>query len=103
MNDAELVRQLKAEYDLESGFVGLLRSGKVDESALARLMVVLRQIEPRGQAIDRRLVALLWWIPWVIEWQAQRLDRESQNEEAARVHRAHDAVFKELERILGVA
>lgn len=103
MSDAELVRLLEAEYDTETGFVGLLRSGKFDEMALDRLLSVLRQVEPRGITIDRRLVSLLWWIPWVIEWQGQRLDRERHREEAERVRRAHDAVFKELERILGVA
>ncbi len=103
MGDAQLVRRLEAEYDTETGFVGLLRSGKFDEIALNRLTAILHQIQPEGEAIDRRLVALLWWIPWIIEWQGQRLERESRPEEAAKVHRAHDAVFKELERILGVA
>jgi hypothetical protein len=59
MSDADLARQLEAEYDMETGFVGLLRSGKFDEPTLARLMGVLRQIEPQGESIDRRLVALL--------------------------------------------
>jgi hypothetical protein len=103
MSDAELLRRLQAEYDIETGFVGLLRSGKFDEVALDRLIAILNELEPRGKAIDRRLVSLLWWIPWVIEWQGQRLERENRREEAARVHRAHDTVFKELERILGVA
>jgi hypothetical protein len=103
MSDAELPQRLAAEYDLETGFVGLLRSGKFDELALGRLIGLLHQIEPRGKTIDRRLVSLLWWIPWVIEWQGQRLERDGRREEAVKVHRSHDAVFKELERILGVA
>jgi hypothetical protein len=103
MNEADLVPRLEAEYDVEVGFIGLLRSGTFDEFALDRLMTVLQEIEPQGNTIDRRLVSLLWWIPWVIEWQGQRLERENRAQEAAAVHRARDAVFKQLERILGVA
>lgn len=51
--------------------------------------------------IDARLVRLLWWMPWIAEWQAQRLEKE--DKDAGPMRNAGNALFSELERILGVA
>jgi hypothetical protein len=102
MSGTDLIQQLEAEYDQNTGFIGRLRYGTFDELGLTRVLAVLRQFEPTGNSLDRRLVALLWWMPWIIEWQFQRLTRESRAKEAAVVSRASEAIFKECERILGV-
>lgn len=102
MSDAELIQQLEAEYDQNTGFIGRLRFGTFDDPGLTRVLDLLRKFEPTGSALDRRLVALLWWMPWIIEWQSQRLARESRTAEAATIHRALEAIFKECERILGI-
>jgi len=67
------IENLEREWDLESGFIGLLRGGTFDKAALARFVSVLEQIElPTERVIDRRLVSLLWLVPLMMEWQIQR-------------------------------
>jgi hypothetical protein len=39
-------------------------------------------------------------MPWVLEWQGQRLDQEGQD--AVPMRNAANAVFSEVERVLGV-
>jgi hypothetical protein len=97
----DLVGELEREYDRETGAIGRLRDGHVDEPALHRLLDLLRECPAATDgSVDGRLVRLVWWIPWIAEWQAQRLDREGHD--AEHVRRAGTAVFTELERILGV-
>lgn len=97
----ELVAKINDEYDLDHGFIGIARAGRLDEPALARLLTLLHECPGVGDGqIDGRLVRLLWLMPWVVEWQVQRLEGEGKPVDGLR--RAGDAIFKELERIFGV-
>ena len=96
----EDVRRLEGEYEERTGFIGKLRFGTFDEPGLDRLLGTLRSIEPMGLG-NRRIVSLLWWLPWIIEWQVQRLTREGAASKAERLSSAESAVFNEVERILG--
>ena len=74
-----MLDRIASEYDKGYGFIGKVRLGQFDD----------------------RMVRLLWWMPWVVEWQAQRLEGEGLS--GKNLRRAGSAIFNELERILGVA
>lgn len=95
----KLIPDLEAEYDQDEGFLGLLRAGHFDSLARDRFFRLLQSIDPgTSGSIDRRVVALLWYVPMFMEWQERRLDADEQ--EALRA--AANRVTSELERILGM-
>src|SRR6266702_4281991 len=95
----ELLHQLANEYDPGKGFIGKVRVGQFDETALTRLLDLLRDCPSADdQQVDGRMVRLLWWMQGIVEWQAQRLDGKGVSKDELR--RAHSAIFSELERIL---
>ena len=98
LND-DLNAALEAEYDPDDGFLGLLRGGHFDTRARDRFLHLLESVEIAEDAktIDRRLVALLWYMPLFMQWQGRRLD----DEEQAALQPVLDAVTNRLERILG--
>jgi hypothetical protein len=98
----DLIAKIEAEYDRDTGAIGQLRDGHVDDIALERLLALLRKCPAATHGpLEGELVRLLWWMPWIAEWQAQRLEEEGKS--AEQIRRAEDAIFKQLERILGVA
>jgi hypothetical protein len=95
----DIITELEHEYDQEEGFLGLLRGGHFDSIALDRFLRLLRSIDvPAGSSIDRRLVALLWYVPLFMQWQRRRLDAAEQQA----LEEAINKVTSQLERILGV-
>jgi hypothetical protein len=94
-----LIAELEAAYDLEDGFLGLLRGGHFDRVARDRFLRLLETIDLAPTApINRRLVGLLWYAPMFMQWQLERLDDEEQSALLAAI----DQVTSQLERILGV-
>lgn len=95
---SRLVSGLEAEYDQEQGFLGLLRAGHFDSLARDRFFRLLESIDPgTGELINRRVVALLWYVPMFMQWQERRLDAD----ERQALQAAANRVTSELERILG--
>lgn len=95
----ELIAELEHEYDQDEGFLGLLRGGHFDSLALDRFLRLLQSIDVGvGSSIDRRVVALLWYVPLFMHWQERRLDVAERDHLQVAVNR----VTSELERILGV-
>jgi hypothetical protein len=69
-----LIRAIEAEYDPDSGFLGLLRQGIFDPAGFERLITLLESVKLSNQSlINRRLVALLWMIPTFMSWQEPRV------------------------------
>jgi hypothetical protein len=102
MTAGDLLDRIANEYDLDHGFIGKVRSGQFDKQALERLLRLLRECPSASQEpMDARMVRLLWWMPWIVEWQVQRLTAEGRPADQLRA--AQTAIFGELERILGVA
>jgi hypothetical protein len=99
-NDArQLISDIEAEYDLDEGFLGLLRGGHFDTRARDRFLQLLDSVDlGQGEMISRRIVALLWYIPPFLQWQIMRLDED----ERKSLQRVLDHVTNQLERILGV-
>jgi hypothetical protein len=94
-----LISELEAEYDQEEGFLGLLRGGHFDTRARDRFLRLLDSVDlGPGEMISRRLVALLWYVPLLLQWQARRLDEE----ERVALQEVIDQVTNQLERVLGV-
>jgi len=71
--DPSVVDLIDAEYDLEDGFIGRLRSGTFDQAGADRLIAALRALDLGDGPIERRLVSLLWYLPIIIEWQKERV------------------------------
>ena len=95
----KLIPGLEAEYDQDDGFLGLLRAGHFDGLARDRFFRLLQSIDPgTSGSIDRRVVALLWYVPLFMQWQERRLDTA----EREALQAAANRVTSELERILGV-
>ena len=94
-----VMANLEAAYDLEEGFLGLLRGGHFHSLARDRFLGLLQSIDLAPEdTIDRRQVGLLWYVPLFMQWQLERLD----DEEQALLRAAIDQVTNYLERILGV-
>lgn len=94
-----VISSLEAEYDQEDGFLGLLRGGHFDTRARDRFLELLVSIDlGPSETINRRLVALLWYLPLLLEWQKRRLDEEQRKA----LDQVMDEVTSQLERILGV-
>jgi hypothetical protein len=95
----QLIAALEAEYDQDEGFLGLLRAGHFDSLARDRFLRLLESIDLGANvSIDRRVVALLWYVPLFMQWQERRLDAE----EREALQAAANRVTSQLERILGV-
>jgi hypothetical protein len=99
-NTARLIADLESEYELETGFVGQIRTGHFDAVARARLMRLVESIDlGEAEAVDRRVVALLWYLPLVLTWNAPRFDDEGLR---SAIRETSDRVTAELERIFGI-
>jgi hypothetical protein len=71
---SEIVNQLEVAWDSPGSFLGLLRNGIIDNDALERLLVLVRQIAVgKDKMIDRRLVALLWFMPAFVYMQSDKV------------------------------
>jgi hypothetical protein len=96
----QAIGDLAREWDAQAGFVGKLRFGDFDRTALLRLLRVLERIEPNpGECLPSRLVTLLWMMPSVVEWQQPHFSRSQGNTEEIR--RAAAVIRGHVERILG--
>lgn len=96
-NDA--VDQLEAEWDLELGFLGNLRQGKFDPVGYDRFVTMLSSVEELGETVDRRFVALTWYIPLFMQWQKERCVEHGHSDQD--FDRAVNRVTGILERVLG--
>jgi hypothetical protein len=94
-----LISDLEAEYDVDDGFLGLLRAGHFDSRARDRFLQLIESVDlGSSDVVDRRLVSLLWYMPLFLQWQDRRVDEEGR----AQLRQVLDRVTNQLERILGV-
>src|SRR4051794_21548434 len=69
---SRLIELIDAEW-AEDGFLGRLRRGIFEPSGYTGLKEKLDLIQLKGDAIDRRLVSLLWFIPTFMGYQRRRV------------------------------
>ena len=92
---------LTSEWELQEGFLGKLRLGEFDRAGLERLIKLLESLEVDSNTLlDRRLVALTWFIPVFMQWQKPHLAEKGENLET--IDFAIQRVLSALYRILGV-
>ncbi len=101
MEIQDAIPLLDNEWDRTSGFLGRLRQGFFDPEGLARLINTLQSVDLRDTTcLDRRFVALIWFIPLFMSWQVERVA-----EEGGDVHQLNvgmNKVFDAVTHILGV-
>lgn len=100
MNSEQLTKRLEAAWDVD-GFLGRLRGGEFDLLLAADFLQLLRTVDLSQDAVlQKRLVALMWYIPSFLTWQRIRViqtggDSDKYDKFVTSVHNA-------LEDILGV-
>ncbi len=102
MNEKQWIQTLEAEWSKPDGFLGKVREGIFDERQADGFAKMLEGIKPQpGNAtIDRRLVALLWYVPAFLRWQKERVAKKGGNMPA--FERVTNRVQGIVEEILGV-
>lgn len=97
----ELLASLENEWDIDEGFLGMLRKGKFSELGLYRLLKLIDPIDIEDQeVIDRRLASLIWYIPIFMGWQKERTEENGIPLETLNL--AITEVVNRLENVLGV-
>jgi hypothetical protein len=102
----EAIQQLDKEWELETGFFGLLRSGIFDSEKADTVVSVLQSLASHASqndvpdVLDRRLVELTWFIPLFMSWQRPRI--EQKGGDLRTLDDTADAIVSLLQRILGV-
>jgi hypothetical protein len=98
---ASAIAQLEREWDFDTGFFGRLRNGSIDSASLHRLLRALEIVDLGTTAtVDRRLVSLLWYMPFFLWWQRERI-LESGGD-VQELDLATNQIHAQVERILGV-
>ena len=99
---SSVIGKLENEWNWDTGFFGQLRDkGVFDSNAYLRVQEIYNSIDLGADTtIDRRLVALLWYIPLIMTWQLERF--ETKGQDAQQLKAAVDEILGETERILGV-
>ena len=95
MNVAQAVRLIEKEWGQPEGALGMLRTGVLDTVGLGRLLRILQAIEIGDESqVDRRFVAVVWYMPIFVSWQKGRVLENGGNSEIFDFYenRIHDAV-----------
>ena len=95
------IEALEAEWSMPDGFLRKAREGVFDERQGADFVALLERIElADGPLIDRRLVALVWYMPQFLRWQEERV--AERGGDLAAFARLTTRVHGIVEAILGV-
>ena len=101
METKAVIENLEREWDFDTGFFGQLRRGKFDAASLNRLIQILDFIDfGDNHSVNRRVVALLWYMPLFMEWQKKRVQEAGGNVEV--FDKATNQVQHLVEKLLGV-
>jgi hypothetical protein len=97
----DCIEALQHEWGDEDGCLWRLRQGVFDPEGFARLLMLLRMVEiGDATTVDRRFVALTWFIPLFMSWQKERVLAKGCS--PADLRAAEDSVTEHLYRLLGV-
>ncbi len=92
---------LEEEWELDTGFFGKLREGQFDSSGLERVIHLLEKVDTgKADVLNRRFVALTWYIPIFMTWQRERHVEKGGN--PMELDRATDRLQGLLNEILGI-
>ena len=99
----EVIEKLEKEWELKTGFFGLLRSGTFDQERANKVISLLQTLASQNntsEVLDRRLVEVTWFIPVFMSW--QRWQVEQAGGDLGEFDSTLDAVVSLLHQILGV-
>ena len=97
----DAIAELESFWEPDDGVFWRLRHGQFVEADVMAFVQYLDGLEvPEDAILPRRLVSLLWYVPLVMQWQADRV-LEAGGDRVAH-SRTITAVTNELERLLGV-
>jgi hypothetical protein len=100
-NTKDWIQALETEWSKPDGFLGKAREGAFDPRQGAAFTAMLEHIKlPADAAIDRRLVALLWYIPNFLGWQKERVTKKGGD--VAAFEQLTNRVQGIVEEILGI-
>jgi len=92
---------IEAAWEPDDGAMWKLRQGNVDAQQIDALLTALEAIEiSEHDALPRRFVSLIWYLPIFFEWQRERVA-----ENAGDMHAFHvlsNRVVAVVQRLLGV-
>lgn len=101
MEMKSIIEMLEDEWNLENGFLGKLRQGEFDARDSERLVGILKSVElPSDTPLEKRFVALTWYIPMFLMWQRERFIEESKD--TAELDMAINKIEGLLEGLLGI-
>jgi hypothetical protein len=97
----EALEALDLAWDDETGFLGILRSGRFDSELASKYLLLLNSIDiEEGEALNSDFVRLVWFVPIFMEWQVERvLERGAERVELIRWT---DRIRERVMEILGV-
>lgn len=102
MKIAEWAYALEVAWD-EQGFLGRIRMGRFDRTAGECFLQALRTIDLGVcEAINRRFVSLLWYIPLFLLWQRPRIVEAEGEQQALEYDWLSNAIQAAVEEILGI-
>jgi hypothetical protein len=100
MNVDNAITQLEVEWET-NGFLGKLRTGIFEKEGCERVEKILESIDlERKTSIDRRLVALTWYMPMFMTWQIERV--QEQGGQVRELKKALNQIHGALEKILDI-
>ncbi len=101
MNTDTIISEIQAEWDLDDGFLGILRQGEFREDKFEHLLALLKSIDLDDEPlINRRLVSLIWYIPLFMTWQKENFIKNGKD--AEKIIYALNNFGNVIEMILGV-
>jgi len=99
MDFSGIIERLDAEWDT-NGFFDRVRNGSYDAKHAQDILKMLRAINiSEDELLPKRLVALLWYLPSFLGWQAERVAEKCGDRSAYEMFVTE--VHNTLEEVLG--
>lgn len=101
MHEHEQVAAIDAAWAPETGFFFRLRAGHFDQHEFERVLSSLKALSfDETEAIPRRAVSVLWFIPLFMEWQVERVQAAGTDYKLYKI--AISRITTEVQRLLGL-
>lgn len=99
-SNPQVLEALDLAWDDESGFLGLLRSGKFSSSLAEEYLGILNSVDiQEGEELHPDFVRLTWFTPLFMEWQIDRAVERGANKQE--LTNAADQIRERLMEIFG--
>lgn len=97
------IDDLNMEFEPDYGFFDFLRDKQVfHQDKAERFLKSLDSIIIEGDSIDLELVKLIWSLPILLQWQADRAERHNNTELSSQISEVLYKTFEILEEKIGL-